>query len=255
MRKLTLFFFLLCAAIGSGRAQSAKSVSILGDSYSTYQGYVEPDTNRLWYIVDKPRNDVHRVSETWWHLFIKENGYKLCKNNSFSGATICNTGYDKADYSQRSFIKRMTNLGCPDIIFIFGATNDSWAGAPIGNYQYGGWTRQDLYSFRPAMAYMLEYMTNRYPNVELHFILNSELSDAINEACRTICAHYGVDLIELHDIDKQGGHPSVKGMRQIADQLNEHLGMTPNVNQGRGPKKSTLNQMMDDASDAINSLF
>ena len=58
------------------------------------------------------------------HKFIKENNYRLCVNNSFSGATICNTGYNQADYSDRSFITRMDKLGCPDIIFIFGATND-----------------------------------------------------------------------------------------------------------------------------------
>src|SRR5574344_1656725 len=45
---------------------------------------------------------------------------------------------------------RMNNLGdCPDIIFIFGATNDSWANSPIGDYKYADWTRQDMYSFRP----------------------------------------------------------------------------------------------------------
>jgi len=54
-----------------------------------------------------------------WHKFIKENNYRLCVNNSFSGATICNTGYNQADYSDRSFITRMDKLGCPDIIFIY----------------------------------------------------------------------------------------------------------------------------------------
>ena len=30
-------------------AQSRKGVSILGDSYSTFQGCVYPDTNYVWY--------------------------------------------------------------------------------------------------------------------------------------------------------------------------------------------------------------
>ena len=29
--------------------QGLKSVSILGDSYSTFEGYVQPDTNFVWY--------------------------------------------------------------------------------------------------------------------------------------------------------------------------------------------------------------
>lgn len=71
------------------------------------------------------------VRNTWWHQFIKENNYRLCVNNSFSGATICHTGYRSEDYSDRSFITRMKALGCPDIIFIFGATNDYWAKSPL----------------------------------------------------------------------------------------------------------------------------
>lgn len=198
-----------------------KSVSILGDSYSTFEGYLNPDTNFIWYYDTTPRNktDVTQVTETWWYQLLKDKGYRLCTNNSFSGSTICNTGYGKADYSQRSFIARMDNLGCPDIIYIFGATNDSWAGSPIGEYKYSGWTTEDLRSFRPALAYLLDYMTKRYINCELHFILNNELKDEINESVDCICKHYGVDVIRLHDIDKQGGHPTIKGMRAIAEQL------------------------------------
>lgn len=36
---------------------------------------------------------------------------------------------------------------------------------------------------------------------------------------KTICDHYQVPYIQLHDIDKQWGHPSQKGMRQIAEQV------------------------------------
>mgnify|MGYP000294813429 CR=1 FL=1 len=46
-------------------------------------------------------------------------GRLLEKNNSFSGSTICNTGYSKEDYTFCSFITRMKNLGSPDMILIF----------------------------------------------------------------------------------------------------------------------------------------
>ena len=141
-----------------------KTVSILGDSYSTFQGYLEPDTNYVWYFDGTPRTqtDVTSVTQTWWHQLIKAKGWRLLKNNSFSGSTICNTGYRQEDVTRNSFIARMDNLGgAPDIIYIFGGTNDAWANSPIGDYKYEAWTKQDLYSFRPAMAYMLHHMTNR----------------------------------------------------------------------------------------------
>ncbi|MDL2241694.1 SGNH/GDSL hydrolase family protein [Bacteroidales bacterium OttesenSCG-928-L03] len=225
MKKLLLALsFLIILGSATVSAQSLKSVSILGDSYSTFDGYMQPDTNSIWYFTDtKNRTDVVSVKQTWWHQFIQENNYKLCVNNSYSGATICNTGYRKEDYTDRSFITRMDKLGCPDIIFIFGATNDSWANSPIGDYQYEGWSKESLFSFRPAMAYMLDHMIARYPNVEIYFLLNSGLKEEINESVKTICNHYKVDCIELHDIDKQSSHPSIKGMKQISDQVKAYL--------------------------------
>ena len=105
-----LLLTILCSSISF--AQSLKSISILGDSYSTFEGYLQPDTNSIWYYVSpRQQTDVTSVKQTWWHKFIKENNYRLCVNNSFSGATICNTGYRNEDYSDRSFITRMDQLG------------------------------------------------------------------------------------------------------------------------------------------------
>ena len=96
-----LLLTILCSSISF--AQSLKSISILGDSYSTFEGYLQPDTNSIWYYVSpRQQTDVTSVKQTWWHKFIKENNYRLCVNNSFSGATICNTGYRNEDYSDRS---------------------------------------------------------------------------------------------------------------------------------------------------------
>ena len=203
-----------------------KLVSILGDSYSTYENYVTPSTNELWYYAQNgaQKTDVKNVRQTWWHQVISENGWRLCINNSYSGATISYTGYDGNDYSARSFNTRMPDLGQPDIIFVFGATNDSWAGAPIGEYKYENIQYGDLYAFRPAMAYLLQRMKDRYVNTEIYFILNDDLRDEIDESVKTICAHYSVPVIELVSIDKLSGHPSVKGMRQIADQVNAFVG-------------------------------
>ena len=64
-------------------------------------------------------------------------------------------------------------------------------------------------------------LQKRYPEAQIVSILNSELREPINESMREICKHYGIQLVELHDIDKQNGHPSVKGMQSIFDQLLE----------------------------------
>ena len=223
MKNKILLFVLLLTSLSAG-AQT-KAVSVLGDSYSTFEGYLTPKENAVWYDLKHAANktDVESVTQTWWHQLIRKNGWKLCVNNSYSGSTICNTGYDGNDYSDRSFITRMDNLGCPDIIFIFGATNDSWSGAPIGEYQYDNIRPDQLWKFRPALAHLLAWMKDRYVNTELYFILNNELKQEINESVNIICEHYGVPVITLKNIDKKSGHPSVKGMEQIATQIQEAI--------------------------------
>ena len=117
-----------------------KKVSILGDSYSTFQGMI-PEGYAVYY--PNNGNDVKEVSQTWWDLYIKAKGYQLETNDSWSGSTICGTGYGRMDSSGNNFISRVDKLGNPDIILIFGGTNDAWANSPIGEYQYADWTKED----------------------------------------------------------------------------------------------------------------
>lgn len=222
MKKSILSIFLLLICTLSAQAQAKPSVTIFGDSYSTFEGYLTPDTMETWYFDrrdDPRRTDVSSVRQTWWWQVIQRMGWKLEVNNSWSGATICNTGYDDADYTHRSFVTRLNSLGSPDIILLLGATNDSWCGAPIGEYKYADWRRADLYTFRPALAYLLSHLHDRYPTARLYYILNSDLKESINTSVAQICQHYGVPLIRLSGIDKTSGHPNIRGMQQIADQV------------------------------------
>lgn len=224
MKTKTLILATLLLGICTFTVSAQLKVAVLGDSYSTFAGYLSPATNFTWYSADlnsdiAKNNDVHSVEQTWWHQFVTKMGYELVCNNSFSGSTICHTGYNKEDYTDRSFITRLHHLGNPDIILIFGGTNDSWAGVPIGEYQYESWTNADLYSFRPAFAYMLHQLRQLYPQAKIYNITNSELSEAVTTSADEICRRYNVPNLLLKDVEKQWGHPSVKGMKAICNQL------------------------------------
>ena len=217
MMKKLFVLMLMVATFAISFAQT-KKVSILGDSYSTFIGVI-PSNYATFYPND--RNDVTEIEQTWWSLYIKAKGYALEKNDSWGGTTICGTGYGRMDTSRSNFISRVDSLGNPDIIFVFGGTNDAWANSPIGEYQYSDWTKEDCKSFRPALACLIDMLQKRYPKAELCFILNSELKETLNESMREVCKHYNVKLIELHDIEKQNGHPSINGMKSIYNQLLE----------------------------------
>ena len=216
MKKFVLLI-LMVATFACVSAQS-KKVSILGDSYSTYIGII-PANYSSFYPND--RNDVTEIGQTWWSLYIQAKGYTLEKNDSWGGTTICGTGYGRMDSSRNNFISRVDSLGNPDLIFVFGGTNDAWANSPMGEYQYSDWTKEDCKNFRPAVACLIDMLKQRYPNAEFCFILNSELKEPVNESMREICNHYNVKLVELHDIEKQNGHPSINGMKSICEQLLE----------------------------------
>ena len=197
-----------------GVAVSAQlKVSILGDSYSTFKEWI-PEGNLTWYGVEQD-NDVKKVEQTWWHQLIANNGLQLEVNNSYSGATICNTGYDGKDYSDRSFLTRAADLGdAPDIIYVFGGTNDDWARSPIGKG-----SGSDMYTVRPAAKAMLKKIKKAYPEAVCLVIINSELKAKTVDAIKEACENQGVPYVQLRDIDKQSGHPSVKGMQAIASQV------------------------------------
>ena len=216
MKKIVLLI-LMVATFACVSAQS-KKVSILGDSYSTFIGII-PANYSSFYPND--RNDVTEIGQTWWSLYIQAKGYTLEKNDSWGGTTICGTGYGRMDSSRNNFISRVDSLGNPDLIFVFGGTNDAWANSPMGEYQYSDWTKEDCKNFRPAVACLIDMLKQRYPNAEFCFILNSELKETVNESMREICNHYNVKLVELHDIEKQNGHPSINGMKSICEQLLE----------------------------------
>lgn len=229
-----VLFSVLCTGISTpARTTGPLKVSILGDSYSTFEGWSYPEWNAIWYFSKDSKlgsqpNDVKEVGQTWWYQVIAEMGWELERNNSFSGATICNTGYKdmsgvNQDYSDRAFFIRANDLGHPDVILVCGGTNDSWAGAEVGEYKWKKWSNEDLHNFRPAMAKVCSELRTLYPQARVVFILNSELRDEINESVHKICDRYRIQCIDLHNIDKQSGHPSQAGMKAFADQVVEAL--------------------------------
>lgn len=244
MKKITISFLLALLAFTPACATEPLRIAILGDSYSTFEGHMSPAINECWYFSENsPRrnktNDVTNVNQTWWMHVVSDLGATLVQNNSYSGSTIAFRGYVRqqenpadghslrlghnADFSPRSFITRAVNLedslGAADVILVFGGTNDSWADTPVGTYQWGNWSRADLFSFRPAMARLCHDLQELYPTSRVVFIINDGLRSEIVESMHSISAYYHMECIDLQGIEKQSGHPSQKGMRDIANQV------------------------------------
>lgn len=194
---------------------------ILGDSYSTFDDWV-PQGYASYYPNPRNVDDVLRVEDTWWHQLMQRHGMKLLVNDSYSGSTVCTHVREGRPVSS-SFVKRITHAfsgQCqPDMIFVFGCTNDNWLERTVGQTKYSGRTEEDLKQVLPAYCEVLEQLSLRNPNATVVSVVNTGLRPELLAGILSANDHYGAVTVELSGIDKQNGHPSALGMRQIADQI------------------------------------
>lgn len=210
-----------------------KALYILGDSYSAFEGYI-PDGCDTWYFNGgNGTNDITDYSQMWWQLFLEENNMLLQKNNSYSGATICNTGYGGAYMPDTSFIGRFDadvqsgvfQASRPDRLIIFGGTNDSWADSPVGEIKWDVFSDEDLKSVLPAFCYLLLKIQYTLPDTEIITVINTEIKSEITRGIIAACNERDVSYVQLYGISKQNGHPDIEGMKQICEQINGVLDM------------------------------
>ena len=206
------------------------NILIFGDSYSTFPGVVPKDFHVYYTGKRTAEPDLQSAEQLWWHLVMTETNSTLAQNNSFSGSSICYTVRETLDETT-AFLARFESLvesgffkeNRVDTVFILGGTNDSWIGAPVGEVQYDHFEKQDLYRILPAVCYLIKRIQEEIPNVRVVTVINTDLKPAIIEGMKAAAEHYGADYVELHDIEKIAGHPTVKGMVQIKDQILEKL--------------------------------
>ncbi len=210
---------------------SLGNVLIFGDSYSTFEGYIPEGYAYYYSPVGRPETDVTRVTETWWHQVISETESELLLNNSWSGSTVCNTGYSGDCSKTNSFIYRFNNYKSDgffekskiDTVFVFGGTNDSWANAPIGDVKFEDITNEDLFCVLPAMSHLLKNLRATLPSAKIYCLINNILKFDIAEGYKQIANHYGVTAIKFENIDLMNGHPTIKGMQDIKTEIIKQL--------------------------------
>ena len=205
-----------------------KTIAILSDSYATFEGWI-PQGQESFY--PHPDLDVKKVEETWWYQLCEKKHLKLIRNDSWSRATMSTSVRPKMDKSC-SFVSRVqTTFGKeseikPDLILILGATNDAWMGITAGNVQYENWQEEDLQQVLPAFCYILHIVKKYQPQARIINVINAKRmipDEAIRAGMKEACEHYGIQWIELEDFWSSGGHPTVRGMREIAEQIEKRI--------------------------------
>lgn len=200
---------------------------IFGDSYSTFEHYIPAGHKTYYPKKEHPELDVTQVSECWWHQVVEKANLNLILNDSWSGSTIGYTGFDQADSSDFSFIARLHQLIENDFfekneihkVFVFGGTNDSWADAPLGEPTYSDWKHDNFFFVLPAICYFLYRLRETLPQAEIYCLINTELKSEISDCMEKACRRYSITPVTFDHIDKKCGHPTVQGMKMIANSV------------------------------------
>lgn len=196
-----------------------KTFSILGDSYSTFRGFI-PSHYSPYYPNPEAVPDVLGVEDTWWYGLGEMTGMTLLVNDSFSGSTVCTQVREEHEpwvaYTHRA---ETVDFGDPDYLLIFGGTNDSWLDREPGEPVYRGRTEAQLRQVLPAFCHVLQTLSRRYPQTRLAAIINTDLDPRIRDGMIAIARELGAAPVVLENIDKVNGHPTALGMTRIARQV------------------------------------
>lgn len=161
-----------------------KKIAIVGDSISTYQGWLPSDVagfSGTSYATYYPHGDVNSVDKTWWYQVASNLGIPTTSiaNTAWSGSTVCGNSTSTTNGVAACSTKRINDISIrgftPDIIIIYIGCNDWYHCGLTGyNITLGTWAITDavpaegtITAFRSAYALMLAKIQNAYPNARI----------------------------------------------------------------------------------------
>lgn len=239
----------------TGTVEPGMKLSILGDSISTFEGWI-PEGNSVFY----PENGaVKDVSQTWWKIVLDELDLTLCTNGSSSGSA--SFGYSQeADPMFGCSDYRISQLAgadgeAPDIIIVYMGTNDVLMSASVGENDGLRAVEEGLVgSLSDGYTMILDKIGKQYPAARVYCctllpvgdwgttesqpfvpLINGQkvTSEAYSERIRLIAKNRGLPVIDLEkcgitlenmaQMTADGVHPTPEGMRLIADTVKKSL--------------------------------
>lgn len=210
-----------------------KKISLLGDSISTYQGYIfsTDDSQMNKFYPDSGNsysNMVLNEQETWWWKIIygKMQNARLEVANAFGGSTVSYTetkiegmAKDPNDRMMENSIQlRYTNygVGSPDILFYYGGRNDFGQFGGNTDVLLGAYDKASLQSaydadsgtfynnFSQGTVSILRDFHARFPEAKVLMIVHDMMSDGYAAASMAITKFlsrkgYDIRCVNLHE--------------------------------------------------------
>ena len=235
-----------------GNCLKGKKLSILGDSISTFQGWLPDSTYAVWY----PKTDVQSVEDTWWKKLINKTGMVIGQNCAWSGSRVTGNNGSTTSAQCGGSTKRVEDLaknGTPDIIIIYIGINDFGQGNPVDLGEYTGETAvptaTTINTYSEAYGVMLAKVIRTYPNAAVYCCsmldtsstnwdpdatfptVNSKGVSLVkwSKVIRDLCTAMGARFIDLHacginyfnlpTLTMDGLHPKAAGHTLMANYI------------------------------------
>ncbi len=205
-----------------------KKVSVIGDSISTFRGYISYSYGAHYPTMD---GDLNLVGQTYWWQLIYDymQNARLERNLAYSGTAVArttNSGSSSQSWYGQDFCTRFINqqgLGTADIVLIHGGTNDyahnvdklapgvamRSTSAPSDSIMQGLFAVADAATTRAQIealndttfceAYikLICLIRERNPQVKIVCIIGDYLTTGIQQSTHKIAEHYGAKVVDL----------------------------------------------------------
>ena len=234
-------------------ALKGKKLGIVGDSISTYEGWV-PNGYDVYY-----RNGgiLPSVENTYWKIAINELGM-VVGNCSWSGSYVSGDSPSTSNANIGTSTKRINDLSAdginPDIVLVYMGTNDFLFGKDKGEFNMSSdYVDGNISTFMNAYALLLTKIRKAYPNCKilcgtmpLQFASSPDLyinnnwtsvrtkGESIpewNDAIKEIAKAFGCGVVDFatcainnySNTLQDRCHPNIKGHKLMAERLIKDL--------------------------------
>lgn len=233
-------------------------LSILGDSISTYDGYI-PEGFAVFYPLG---GEVTDVSQTWWMRLLEDTGMELCSNDSSSGSTCVGDSLSLDDPKYGCSGYRISLIAgkqgkMPDVIIVYMGTNDLLIGVPLGDNDGTKLVDEGMVeNFSDAYTLILDGLESNYPAAQIYCCTLAPVGDWGTDSPFVIFTNYlgltaedyskqiqviadnrgipvidlyhcGVEIDNLHEMTTDGVHMTPAGMECVERAVLSSMGITP----------------------------
>ena len=235
---LSLLLACVCVPAGAQCAHGCKAAAysfpkrlgIIGDSISTFEGIIPSDHRPCYKPEYKPGKadvyaDVNEWGKTYWGHLVNE--YWHCEidmNTSWSGSCVADG--DPAN-NRTPFVKRTHLFNNPDVIILFGGTNDCQPKREIALGDFDFDTKpEDMNTygrFRDSYIWLVKTLQKNYPDAQIIIIIGNHIEGEYGNSVEAIAKHFGLPYVDFRGDEEvtiyNELHPNAAGHAHMAERI------------------------------------